>query len=171
MEEKIREMKKKFPQFIGLDFYKVADVALVLFIVFVLMLFERRDKFVTAGILGSGFAWFALTSMQFAFGKTKVDNRYKGNVFANPENGTDPFKMPNGIDGVKVNGVVYKISDGCHAVINRKGKVVINSITGKFMNFAMGGGILTTRPDDGWKDLFKAGCRQEPPYNDDFRDV
>ncbi len=66
-----------------------------------------------------------------------------------------PKSTKYGIDGVKINGVVYKISDGTHATITKKGKLRVLSITGNIFYKILRGGIMTT-PTDDWKPLFDA---------------
>jgi hypothetical protein len=72
------------------------------------------------------------------------------NSEANASNKTTKY----GIDGVKINGVVYKIPDGTHAKITKENKIKIDSIFGWFV-YVVRGGILTDAPSD-WKSLFDA---------------
>lgn len=110
-----------------------------------------------------GIAGFS-TSVQVLQGKTTVKNRSGKSNCVKPEEGCDPFVVQAGkngydIDGVKSNGVVYKISDSCHAVVRKDGSVNIKSVTGKIVNKIIGGGVLTTPPEEDkecWQKLFDA---------------
>ena len=57
------------------------------------------------------------------------------------------------IDGIKVKDVVYKIPDGVHVTVNKKGKVIPHSLLGSLLYFS-GGGLQTTSPGVGWETFF-----------------
>ena len=58
------------------------------------------------------------------------------------------------IDGVNVNGNVYKLVDSTHIVILPNGKILNVGLLSIFGNRFIGGGYLETPPDVTWKPLF-----------------
>ena len=91
---------------------------------------------------------------------TKVINRSNENVFVKDEDSDEVSIVPSGrlknnIDGVRVNGKVYKLPDGVRATITKKGKVFVSSIIGTII-YKVSGGELKSAPDPSWNKLFNA---------------
>lgn len=89
---------------------------------------------------------------------TKVINRTNENVFVKGEDGDEVFTVPSGglknnVDGVKVNGKVYKLPDGVRATVTKKGNIFVPSIAGSII-YLLGGGELKSAPDPSWEKLF-----------------
>lgn len=163
MKEKVKEVRTKFPPFIKTNLYAVTDVMLVFaLLLFLASIFEKDKKAVPVLLAACGVSVIVGSSAfvsQILQGKTTVKNRSKNSICAKPEEGSDTFNVLPGengydIDGVKSNGVVYKIGDSCHAVVRKDGTVNIKSVTGKVVNKIIGGGVLTSPPDDSWQKLF-----------------
>ena len=161
MVEKVKEMKKKCPQFVKADLYTATDVFILLALILMLLAVVKKEKDYAVGMGLLGMAACASFVTQTLFGKTKVKNDSENSVCAKPEEGDENIDVVPGaelydIDGVKSNGTVYKIGDGCHAVVKKDGTVKVKSFTGRLANYINGGGVLTSPPDDGWEELFKA---------------
>ena len=165
MKEKIKKVKKKRPLFIKADLYSVAEIVFLLAVALFVVASkgnagsERNRRW----ILASGFAIPTICCIaQFFFGKAKVNNRSGADIeyLNETESGNRPsYTLPNGekqydIDGIRCNGIVYKVPDGVHLTVNRKGTVVPHSIVGGFL-FYIEGGVLDSPPDDSWEPLFK----------------
>lgn len=163
MKEKVKEVRTKFPPFIKTNLYAVTDVMLVFaLLLFLASIFEKDKKTVPALLAACGVSVIVGSSAfvaQVLQGKTTVKNRSKNSICAKPEEGSDTFNVLPGengydIDGIKSNGVVYKIGDSCHAKVSDDGTVKVKSFTGKIVNKIIGGGVLTSPPDDSWQKLF-----------------
>ena len=159
MKEKLKEMKKKCPQFVKADLYTATDVFISLALILMLLAVVKKEKDYAIGMGLVGMAACTSFVTQTLFGKTKVKNSSENSVCAKPEEGDENIDVVPGaelydIDGVKSNGTVYKIGDGCHAVVKKDGTVKVKSLTAKFMNYVMDGGVLASPPDDGWQKLF-----------------
>ena len=135
-----------------------ADISAALGLISLYLYFSTKDK--TAFYIAIGlFLLFVI--FLFLFGEythTKIENKSNGSVFIKPEDGKDPEEVKSGdikygIDGVKINGQVYKLTDGTHAIITENGKVKITSLTAMIFYVAMGG-KLNTPPDEDWQTLF-----------------
>lgn len=159
MEEKVKEMKKKCPQFVKADLYTATDVFILLALILMLLAVVKKEKDYAIGMGLVGMAACASFVTQTLFGKTKLKNSSENSICAKPEKGDGNVDVTPGsicydIDGVKSNGTIYKISDGCHAVVKKDGTVKVKSLTAKFMNHVMDGGVLSSPPDDSWNKLF-----------------
>ena len=163
MKEKVKEVRTKFPPFIKTNLYAVTDVMLVFaLLLFLASIFEKDKKAVPVLLAACGVSVIVGSSAfvaQILQGKTTVKNRSKNSICAKPEEGSDTFNVLPGengydIDGIKSNGVVYKIGDSCHAKVSDDGTVKVKSFTGKIVNKIIGGGVLTSPPDDSWQKLF-----------------
>ena len=159
MKEKLKEMKKKCPQFVKADLYTATDVFISLALILMLLAVVKKEKDYAIGMGLVGKAACTSFVTQTLFGKTKVKNSSENSVCAKPEEGDENIDVVPGaelydIDGVKSNGTVYKIGDGCHAVVKKDGTVKVKSLTAKFMNHVMDGGVLASPPDDSWNKLF-----------------
>ena len=163
VKAKIKEVRTKYPPFIKANLYAVTDVMIVVALLLFLIAIFEKDKMVKLMMIGfssipAGIACFSVGAQVF-HGKTTVKNRSKNSICAKPEEGSDTFEVLPGkngydIDGIKSNGVVYKIGDSCHAKVRRDGTVKVKSFTGRAINKFIGGGVLTSPPDDNWNKLF-----------------
>lgn len=162
-KEIIKDVRTKYPPFIKANLYAVTDVMLVIALsLFLLAIFEK-DKMVKLMMIGGfatsvGFAGFSAAAQIFQ-GKTTVSNRSKSPVCAKPEEGGGASDVPPGetiydVDGIRSNGTVFKVGDSCHAVVRKDGSVKIRSFTGRLINKYVGGGVLTSPPDESWNKLF-----------------
>jgi hypothetical protein len=93
--------------------------------------------------------------------QTRVNNQSAAKMGSKDENNaptdvieTLPGHSVSNVDGVKVNGIVFKIPDGVHAIITQKG-VVVKSIIGRMM-YNLKGGVLLSPPDEAWIPLFNS---------------
>lgn len=163
---KIKDVRRKYPPFIKVNLYAVTDAMLVFALLLFLLAIFEKDKMVKLMMVGfscipASIACFS-TGAQIFHGKTTVKNHSGRSICAKPEEGCDTFNVQAGkniydIDGVKSNGIVYKIGDSCHAIVRKDGTVKIQSFTGRFINKFVGGGILTAPPDEDkecWQKLF-----------------
>ena len=150
-------MKKKIKK----DLYSAVAIAAALTIILLAGFVVGGDK-----RWGIGFTWsFTLTgfllSIQMVLGDTKIENRSGEPVPVKPEDDSTPLTVEPGaviygIDGVRTpQGRVYKVCDGCHAVVHDDGRVSVRSLTGRFIN-SVRGGYLDSAPDKGWDQLFEA---------------
>ena len=163
VKAKIKDVRAKYPPFIKANLYAVTDVMIVVALLLFLIAIFEKDKMVKLMMIGGfatsvGVAGFS-ASAQIFHGKTMVKNRSKNSICAKSEEDSNTFEVLPGkngydIDGIKSNGVVYKIGDSCHAKVRNDGTVKVKSFTGRAINKFIGGGVLTTPPDDGWQKLF-----------------
>lgn len=98
-------------------------------------------------------------ALYFFYQDTKITNESEIKAFIKAEQGDNidellPKSTKYGIDGVKINGVVYKTPDGTHAKITKKNKIKIDSVFG-WLVYAVRGGVMFDAPID-WKPLFDA---------------
>ena len=92
--------------------------------------------------------------------KNHVYNATNDVIFAMDENEHDKIYMiSNGeeisnVDGVNINGTIYKIPDGVNAIVTDKGIRIISAM-GNIVYF-VSGGKKRTLPEPSWKKLFQA---------------
>ena len=161
MKEKIKKVKKKCPLFIKADLYSIGQYMILIAILLFIIYIHKKER----AYAGASFLTLAAGAVcfpaQFFFGKAKVNNRSGADIeyLNETESGNRPsYTLPNGekqydIDGIRCNGIVYKVPDGVHLTVNRKGTVVPHSIVGGFL-FYTEGGVLDSPPDDSWNKLF-----------------
>lgn len=130
--------------------YLVVDIAIVWCIIAFAKGNVERSLFLLAIVV---IVWY-ITMYHHG---TKVINRYNGNVFVKGEDGDEVFAVPSGdmknhVDGVKVNGKVYKLPDGVRATITKNGKVFVSSVFG-YLVYKVCGGELGKAPDPSWDKL------------------
>ena len=163
VKAKIKDVRAKYPPFIKANLYAVTDVMIVVaLLLFLIAIFEKDKKAVPALLAACGVSVIVGSSAfvaQVLQGKTTVKNRSKNSICAKSEEDSNTFEVLPGkngydIDGIKSNGVVYKIGDSCHAKVRNDGTVKVKSFTGRAINKFMGGGVLASPPDDGWQKLF-----------------
>lgn len=156
MEERLRVMKKKSPQFIKTNLFAVAEIIFVLAVLLFVMTETKRRCILAGGFVGAT----ACCVAQLFFGKTKVNNKSGADIeyLNETESGNRPsYTLPNGekqydIDGIRYDSLVYKIPDGVHVTV-KNGRVVPHSIIGKFL-YHVEGGVLASPPNDSWNKLF-----------------
>jgi RHS repeat-associated protein len=93
----------------------------------------------------------------------KPDDNITINGFFYNQNGAYPIgpRKPSyiPIDGLNVNGVVTKVSNNYNLVIinsNGEVKASYSSLSISWFGYQIKGGVLSSPPDDGWNNLFKA---------------
>ena len=95
-------------------------------------------------------------------GDTKIENRSGEPVPVKPEDDSTPLTVEPGaviygIDGVKVNGRVYKACNSTIIIVKEDGDIVTLSLIGKFINWKKNAGWLDKCPeDDCWRQLFNS---------------
>lgn len=100
-----------------------------------------QEKNILAIILVS----FIVFVLIYMFGQdTKITNKSETMAFIKTEENEKVKELPQnttkyGIDGVKINGNIYKTPDGTHATIKKNGKLKIHSITGYLLYIVLGG--------------------------------
>ncbi|MCK9303504.1 MAG: hypothetical protein PHU62_10055 [Bacteroidales bacterium] len=144
-----------------IDGYLIADfTALITVILFILCLLHKTSiKYLGGTLAVTGILIF----VQATFGKAQIINKTGKAICSKPEIEDKPISNINdqesksSIDGIKMNGIVYKIPDGVHAIATEQNRIKINSIIGSVAYYAKGG-LLTTPPDDSWNALFESDC-------------
>jgi hypothetical protein len=147
-------MKKKFETLNG---YLAADVMTAVTVVLLVCFLQNKNSkgwFSISGAMTFGLLFYAMF-----VSKTVVKNKSKQSIFTKNEDNDTVSECKSGekatnIDGVKTNGVVYKIPDGVHAVVTKENKVKVNSLWGGFI-YKVRGGELTAPPDEKWNKLFE----------------
>lgn len=89
---------------------------------------------------------------------TKVINNYDGDIFAKDEDSDAVYIVKSGgfknhVDGIKVNGKVYKLPAGVRATVTRNGNIYMCSLLGEII-YSVAGGELQKAPDACWNKLF-----------------
>lgn len=144
------------------NLYGTVDVmAFTTLLLFVLAVVKKDISFVFYSFL-SGVITCLTGAFQVCSGETVIMNKSGKTIKAKPEEGCDPVEIEHmnklyGSDGIKVDNTVYKIGDGCHAVVREDGTVKVKSLTGKVLNYINGGGVLTEPPavdKECWQKLF-----------------
>ncbi|MCK9303193.1 MAG: hypothetical protein PHU62_06895 [Bacteroidales bacterium] len=143
-----------------IDSYLIADfTALITVILFILCLrYENLFKYFTGTLAATGMLVFIHTM----FGKAQIINKTGKTICSKDEYNSTTSAISaggnkNSIDGVKINGIVYKIPNGVHAIATEQNRIKVNSIIGSVAYYAKGG-LLTTPPDDSWNALFESDC-------------
>lgn len=142
-------------KFIKVNLYAAVDkIAVVTLLLLVATIVYEK-------MLGLAIATFsvgsAMLAAQVLFGKAKIENESGETIYTKGEEDCDATELLPGnsrydIDGVKVKGTIYKVCDGCHAVVHEDGSVKVKSITGKIINSVCGGNVDI----NSWDNLFKA---------------
>ena len=154
---KIKIMKKGIKK----NLYAAVDVMAVVTLLLLVAAIAKKNETLGKCFIGSTLATAVLLFAQGLFGKAKIENESGAVIHTKSEEGCDAVELSADgtrydIDGVKNQGTVYKLGDGCHAVAHKDGTVKVKSITGKCLDYIFGGGVLTTPPDSCWDELFKA---------------
>lgn len=149
-------MKKR----IKYNLYAVCDVAAALSLFAIYQYLSGKDKVWIYVFIAMATIYLICFGTQASVGDTKIENRSGEPVPVKPEEGgvplaVEPGGVMYGIDGLRTpNGRVYKVCDGCHAVVRDDGSVRVKSLTGRIINSARGG-YLDKSPDSGWDRLFE----------------
>ncbi|MDD3915125.1 MAG: hypothetical protein PHU62_10090 [Bacteroidales bacterium] len=141
----------------GIDGYLIADIAalltIILFIVF--LIYKNSPKYFLSAMAVSALS----ALLQSKFGKTQIINNTGADIYTKDEIGcmvstvyTENIK--SNIDGIKMNGIVYKIPDGVHAIATKQNSIKVSSIIGRLI-YNVRGGMLSGPPDGDWIDLFE----------------
>ena len=96
---------------------------------------------------------------------TKVINNYDKDILAKDEDSDVVHIVKSGeykgnVDGIRVDGKVYKLPDGVRATVTRTGKIRFYSAHGLLFYWA-GGGELTSAPDASWDKLFPTQAQED----------
>ena len=121
------------------------------------LFFVSEDYF---GIFGLLLLIGAIIQLITLYRVPQVVNRSYNVLYAKEKNSGAVYLIESGgfrrsVDGIKVNGKVYQISDGVRVVVTKKGKIIVFSMLGMLI-FWRSGGIRTTPPDNYWIPLFEA---------------
>ena len=130
----------------------MAVVTVLLLVVAVVGKSETLGKCVWGSLVITGLLGFG----QMISGRTKIENESGETIYTKGEEDCDATELLPGnsrydIEGVKNQGHVYKLCDGCHAVALKDGTVEVKSVTGKIINRIFSDGNM-----DCWDKLFKA---------------
>lgn len=154
-------MKKELKK---VNWYRVEDVILIVGVLFFILLLCKKINYLTwvFSELSAFFLLLVITVLllEHYIGDTVVENDTEHDIYAKDEESSNVVVIPShkrvsGINGIKVDGVVYKLCSGTHVVVKENGKVRTKSLTGKFVNNTHGGKI-SSPPDEGWNNIFQA---------------
>lgn len=146
------------------NWYRVEDVILIVGVLLLILYLCKKMNF--ASCLFSElsaillFVSILISLKKHYIGDTVVENDTAHDIYAKDEESSNVVEIPShkrvfGIDGIKVDGVVYKLCSGTHVVVKENGKVRTKSLTGKLANNTRGGKI-SSPPDEGWNNIFQA---------------
>ena len=146
------------------NLYAAVDVMAVVTLLLLVAAIAKKSEKLGIAFAVSGLMAFVTLLAQGLKGQAKIENESGTVIHTKSEEGCDAVELSADgtrydIDGVKSQGTVYKIGNGCHAVARKDGTVKVKSLTGKLANYINGGGVLTTPPEEGkecWDELFKA---------------
>ncbi|MCK9303194.1 MAG: hypothetical protein PHU62_06890 [Bacteroidales bacterium] len=140
--------------------YLIADFAALITIILILVsaIYKNSPKYFLSAMTVSVLS----ALIQAKFGKAQIINKTGKAICSKDEyNSTTSAISADGnkncIDGVKIDGIVYKIPNGVHAIATEQNRIKVNSIIGNAI-YHIGGGLLTTPPDDSWNALFESDC-------------
>ena len=142
-------------KFIKVNLYAAVDKIAVVTLLLLVATIVHEKMFALACV--SGGVALLMVATQALLGKTRVDNLSGKIIYTKGEEDCDATELLPGnsrydIDGVKVKGTIYKVCDGCHAVVHEDGSVKVKSITGKIINSVCSGNVDI----NSWDNLFKA---------------
>lgn len=134
--------------------YLFADITLLLIIP---VFFWKKDPIL---ILFLGIIALIFLGMTMVHQGTKVINKYDKDILAKDDDSDVVHTVKSGdykgnVDGIKVDGKVYKLPDGVRATVTRDGKIRVYSLLGKLI-YLGAGGELSKAPDAAWDNLFNA---------------
>ena len=143
-----------------IDGYLIADftalITIILFLVFIA--YKNSPKYFSGALAVTGILIF----VQDTFGKAQIINKTSKTICSKDESDSTTSAISagenkNSIDGVKIDGIVYKIPNGVHAIATEQNRIKVISVIGSIIYHA-GGGLLTTLPDESWNALFESDC-------------
>lgn len=139
------------------NLYAAVDVMAVVIVLLLVVAVVGKSETLGKCVLGSLVITGLLGFGQMISGRTKIENESGETIYTKGEEDCDATELLPGnsrydIDGVKVKGTIYKVCDGCHAVVHEDGSVKVKSITGKIINSVCGGNVDI----NSWDNLFKA---------------
>ena len=154
---KIKIMKKCIKK----NLYAAVDVMAVVAVLLLVAAIAKKSEKMWIGTGASIVMAGVMLVVQGLKGQAKIENETGAIIHTKSEEGCDAVELSAGgsrydIDGVKNQGTVYKVGNGCHAVACKDGTVRVKSFTGRIANYINGGGVLTIAPDECWDELFKA---------------
>ncbi len=130
--------------------YLFTDITLLLIIP---VFFWKKEPIL---ILFLGIIALIFLGMTMVHQGTKVINKYDKDILAKDDDSDVVHTVKSGdVDGIKVDGKVYKLPDGVRATVTKSGKIRIYSLVGYFI-YLGAGGELSKAPDSAWNDLFNA---------------
>ena len=109
--------------------------------------------------------FLAISDANNGYGGGPIINNSKESVFYKPENTSESKEIKPGetiddlVDGIKVNNMVVKVTDGYSKIIinpDRSVDVFYNNPF-RFLYYKMKGGQIKSSPDKGWDNLFNSG--------------
>ena len=138
------------------NLYAAVDVMAVIAVILLLTTIVHKKMFALACV--SGGVGIVMAGLQTLLGKVKIENESGETIYTKGEEDCDATELLPGnsrydIDGVKIKKTVYKVCDGCHAVVHEDGSVKVKSVTGKIINSVCGGGDMDI---ECWYNLFRA---------------
>lgn len=141
------------------NLYAAVDVMVVITLMLLVAAIAKKSEKMWIGTGISIVLGGTMLIVQGLKGQAKIENESGAVIHTKSEEGCDAVELEPGmerydIDGVKNQGTVYKVGNGCHAMARRDGTVKVKSLTGRIANYINGGGVLTSPPDDSWNKLF-----------------
>lgn len=130
------------------NFGYLADLSVIALLIGLYLIKTKvipQEKNILAIILVSFVVAFIVFVLIYMFCQdTKITNKSETMAFIKTEENEKVEELPQnstkyGIDGVKINGDIYKTPDGTHATINKNGKLKIHSFTGYLLYIILGG--------------------------------
>lgn len=143
------------------NLYATVDVMAVVTLLLLLVAMSNKNEKIGKAFGVMGAISFITLVTQMCLGKSKIENNCPQIIYTKSEEGCDAVELEPGlerydVDGVKCYGVTYKLVDGVHGTMKKNGTLKIKSFTGKFVNWAFGGGVVPYSPDSCWDALIKA---------------
>lgn len=129
----------------------------LLFIASVIYFFKTKNyHFIPVAIIVVGIVMYIT---MFHHG-TRVINKSGKTIKAKDEGSAAVYDVADGnfknhIDGILVDGTVYKLPDGVRATVTKHGKIFVSSLFGTLI-YKLSGGALKAAPDAAWNPLFEA---------------
>ena len=137
-----------------IDGYTLTELSLILFLT--MFVTKPLQKYACFPLLFAGLSFGYATFK----GKTFIINNSGKELAGMDENDHEKIKRCrageniSNVDGIKQNGVVYKIPDGLHVSMTERGPKA-HSVMGKIV-YSVRGGIQNFPPDESWVPLFNS---------------
>lgn len=134
--------------------YLFTDITII---VAIIVLFWKKEPVYIVPIVIIAVVFFTMSVLNQG---TKVINKYDKDILAKDDDSDVVHTVKSGdykgnVDGIKLDGKVYKLPDGVRATVTKSGKIRICSIVGSLIYWGAGE-ELAKAPDAGWDNLFKA---------------